>query len=40
MTIYVTRGQSPMRIPLKLPATPADIGEAFAVRQVALSVLY
>lgn len=30
MTIYLTRGQSPMRIPLHFPTTPAEIGEAYA----------
>ena len=30
MTIYLTRGKSPMRIPLHFPTTPAEIGEAYA----------
>ena len=30
MIIYLTRGQSPMRIPLNFPTTPMEIGEAYA----------
>lgn len=30
MIIYLTRGQSPMRVPLHFPITPVEIGEAHA----------
>ena len=30
MILNLTRGKSDMRVPLRLPATPADIGEAYS----------
>ena len=30
LILNLTRGDSGMRVPLRLPATPADVGDAYA----------